>query len=366
MPPEADADPSLRTLRVELGARAYPLLIGSGLLRQPQHWSSALRGRHVLVVTDANVAAHWLQPVLQALRGRSVTTEVLPPGESEKSLPRFAALHERLAALGASRDATVVALGGGVVGDLAGFAAATWMRGVDFVQLPTTLLAMVDSSVGGKTAVNLPQGKNLVGAFHQPVAVIADTDTLATLPQRELCAGLAEVAKYAAIGDAAFMEWLERHADALLARNPESLASAIETSCRHKAAIVSRDETEQGERALLNFGHTFGHALESVAGYGTLLHGEAVAIGMLLAARLASALDRAPASDAARLEALLARLQLPTAVPAGLRADALLEAMRLDKKAVSGRLRLILWRRLGEAEIVDDVADTAIRSVLEG
>ena len=364
MSPEAPA--AARMLRVQLGERAYPLLIGPGLLRRPTLWASAVRGRHVLVVTDRNVAAHWLAPVLEALAGREVATEVLPPGEQEKSLARLGSLLDRLAALGASRDATVLALGGGVVGDLAGFAAACWMRGIAFVQLPTTLLAMVDSSVGGKTAVNLPAGKNLVGAFHQPAAVVADTDTLSTLPQRELAAGLAEVVKYAAIADKAFMDWLERHADALVARDPDRLAEAIETSCRHKAAIVARDETEQGERALLNFGHTFGHAIEGVAGYGNLLHGEAVAIGMVLAARLSVSLDRAPAADTERLAALLARLGLPIALPAQLDPDALLAAMRLDKKAVSGRLRLVLWQGAGRADIVDGVEDGAIRAVLDG
>ena len=348
MSPEPDPR-APRRIEVALGARSYPVLVGAGLLRQPQHWAGRLRGRHVLLVTDANVAPHYLAAVERALSGHTVAVEVLPPGEQEKSWQRLGSLLERLAALGASRDASVVALGGGVVGDLAGFAAACWMRGVGFLQLPTTLLAMVDSSVGGKTAVNLPQGKNLAGAFHQPVAVVADTDTLATLPGRELAAGLAEVVKYAAIRDAAFLDWLEGSADALLARDPAALSHAIAASCAHKAAIVARDETEQGERALLNFGHSFGHALETVAGYGTLLHGEAVAIGMVLAARLAERLAMAPSGDAARLQALLARLGLPTTPPPGVDPSALLAAMRLDKKNVSGQLRLVLWRGLGRA-----------------
>ena len=354
--------PEPASLRVELGGRSYPVQVGAGLLQQPAAWTGFLRGRHVLLVTDANVAAHHLAPVQAALADRALAVEVLPPGEQEKNWARLGLLLERLAALGASRDACVVALGGGVVGDLAGFAAACWMRGVDFLQLPTTLLAMVDSSVGGKTAVNLPQGKNLAGAFHQPVAVVADTATLATLPDRELRAGLAEVVKYAAIRDAEFMDLLERHAEALLARDPGALAEAIARSCRHKAAIVARDETEQGERALLNFGHSFGHALEAVAGYGTLLHGEAVAIGMVLAARLSAALGLAPEADAGRLSTLLARMGLPVALPPGLDPQALLAAMRLDKKNVSGQLRLVLWRGLGQAELqpVDGAAVAAI------
>src|SRR5690606_10468040 len=253
------------------------------------------------------------------------------------------------------RDATVLALGGGVIGDLAGFAAACWMRGIDFVQMPTTLLAMVDSSVGGKTGVNLPAGKNLVGAFHQPRAVVADTSTLATLPAREYRAGLAEVVKYGAIGDPAFFAWLERDADALAARAPGAVVRAIAASCRHKAAVVARDEFEQGERALLNFGHTFGHALETADGYRGLLHGEAVAIGMLLAARLSTALGLATAADADRLGALLGRLGLPVAPPAHDPAE-LVALMRLDKKNLGGRLRLVLWRGIGRAELVGDVA----------
>jgi 3-dehydroquinate synthase len=240
------------------------------------------------------------------------------------------------------------------------------MRGVRFVQLPTTLLAMVDSSVGGKTAVDLPAGKNLVGAFHQPSAVLADTTTLASLPMRELRAGLAEVVKIGAIGDADFFAWLENHADALLAREAEAIAEAIFHSCTHKAGVVARDETEQGERALLNFGHTFGHAIEAEQGFGGLNHGEAVAVGMVLAARLSTALGRAPQADAERLEALLDRLGLPTAIPAGLDANALLARMRLDKKAVSGQLRLILWRGIGQAEIVADVAEIAVLQALRG
>jgi 3-dehydroquinate synthase len=353
-----------QAIAVALGARAYQVEIGHGLLAAGD-WAAQVRGRHALIVTDANVAPLYLARVQAALAGKSVQAVVLPAGEQEKTLARFGELMAALAALGASRDVTVIALGGGVVGDLAGFAAATWMRGVRLLQLPTTLLAMVDSSVGGKTAVDLPSGKNLVGAFHQPAAVFADTATLATLPARELRAGLAEVLKYGAIADPGFFRWLEEHAEALLAGDPATLEQAIAVSCRHKAAIVARDETEQGERMLLNFGHSFGHAIETEQGYGGLLHGEAVAVGMLLAARLSSALGRAPAADAQRLQAALARFGLPTAIPAGLAPAALLERMRLDKKALSGALRLILWRGLGAAEVVTDVSDAAILAVLD-
>jgi len=356
---------AIREVEVALGERRYPIRIGRGLLGDGAALAALVPGRHALVVTDANVAPHYLHHVGSALAGKQLGKLVLPPGEQEKTLARFGEVMAALAALGASRDATVLALGGGVVGDLAGFAAACWMRGVRFVQLPTTLLAMVDSSVGGKTAVDLPQGKNLVGAFHQPAAVIADTATLDTLPPRELRAGLAEVVKYGALGDAAFFAWLEQHAGALLAREPEVLAEAIARCCAHKAGIVARDETERGERMLLNLGHTFGHAIETEQGYGGLLHGEAVAVGMVLAARLSAELGRAPAADAERLAALLTRLGLPTRIPPGLDPDALLARMRLDKKAVSGTLRLILWRGLGQAEIANDIPDAALLPLLK-
>jgi len=347
---------------VALGERRYPIRIGAGLLDEGS-WRGALRGRHALVVTDDRVAPLYLARVERALGALTHDSIVLPAGEASKTLEHTARVLDALAGLGASRDAAVIALGGGVVGDLAGFAAATWMRGVDFVQLPTTLLAMVDSSVGGKTGVNIAAGKNLVGAFHQPRAVFIDTATLATLPGREYAAGLAEVVKYGAIGDADFFAWLEANADALEARDGDALAEAIGFSCRYKAGVVARDEREQGERALLNFGHTFGHALEAERGYGDLLHGEAVAIGMVLAAKLSAALGRAPAEDADRLARLLSRFGLPVAPPRA-DADALLARMRLDKKNVSGRLRLILWRGIGKAEIAPDIDEAPVRRLL--
>ena len=355
----------MKELRVELGSRSYPIRIGAGLLGDAARWRDTLGGRHVLVISNEVVAPLYLQRVTAGLGDRTFSTLILADGEAHKTLDSAAQVFAALAQLKASRDATIIALGGGVVGDLAGFAAACWMRGIACVQMPTTLLAMVDSSVGGKTAVDLPQGKNLVGAFHQPRAVIADTDTLATLPGRELRAGFAEVIKYGALGDAAFFGWLERRAQDLLARDPESLAEAIARCCEHKAGIVARDETEHGERALLNLGHTFGHALETAAGYGTLLHGEAIAIGMCLAARLSAQLGRAKPDDAQRLQTLLERYGLPTRVAAGIDAQRLLDLMRLDKKNLSGRLRLILWRGIGQAEIVDGIDESAIRSVLE-
>ncbi|HVF35711.1 MAG TPA: 3-dehydroquinate synthase [Candidatus Saccharimonadia bacterium] len=349
---------------VRLGERSYRIALGSGLLSRRDAWDAAVPGRHVLLVSDSNVGPLYAAAVRGALPDRcDVDVYQMPAGESHKTLETASLLYARLAALGASRDATVVALGGGVVGDVAGFVAATWMRGIGYVQTPTSLLAMVDSSVGGKTAVDLPYGKNLVGAFHQPAAVLIDIDTLATLPMRELRAGIAEIVKYAAIGDAGFFGRLADSVAPLLAREPAALVEAIETSCRHKAAIVMRDEREAGERALLNFGHTFGHALETASGY-SLLHGEAVAIGMVCAARLSARLGLATDGDANDLAALLARYGLPVAVPGQLDPDVLLGHMRLDKKARSGRVRLVLWRGIGFAEIADGVPEAGIRAAI--
>ncbi|MEO8461352.1 MAG: 3-dehydroquinate synthase, partial [Dokdonella sp.] len=314
---------------------------------------------------NETIAPLYLHRVQAGLDGLHHDALILADGEQYKTIESATRVFEALAKLGASRDATIIALGGGVIGDLAGFAAACWMRGVHFLQMPTTLLAMVDSSVGGKTGVNVPAGKNLIGAFHQPRAVIIDTDTLATLPMREYRAGLAEIVKYGAIADGGFFDWLEARADALLARDDAAVRAAIAKSCQSKADIVSRDEREQGERALLNFGHSFAHALEAEAGYGTLLHGEAVAIGMVMAARLSAKLGLAPDTDSARLVDLLDRFGLPTKRPDNLDSAALLERMRLDKKALSGKLRLILWRGIGRAEVVSGVDEAAIRAILD-
>ena len=357
----------VRTVEVG-GAQPYRIAIGEGLLRDGAALAAHVRGRHAFIVSDAHVVPLYAQRVVDALHGARgdlrCTVACIPAGESAKTLERFGELTGELADFGATRDACVIALGGGVVGDLAGFVAACWMRGVDCVQLPTTLLAMVDSSVGGKTAVDLPQGKNLVGAFHPPRAVFADTSTLRTLPDRELRAGLAEVAKYGAIRDAAFLEWLDAHADAVLARDGEALAEAIARSCAHKAEIVARDPFEHGERALLNFGHTFAHAIETEQGYGGLNHGEAVAIGMVCAARLSARLGLSTDAEAAHLERLLARFGLPVAVPAGLDAAALVARMRLDKKAAASGLRFVLWRGTGRAEVLSDIDEGAVASVL--
>jgi len=359
---------SLHTVDVE-GRAPYRIHIGPGLLDDGALLAQTLRGRHALIVSDGNVAPHYAARVESALRiarpGLQIARHVIPAGEAHKTLDNFGTVIDALAALGATRDACVFALGGGVVGDLAGFAAACWMRGIDVVQLPTTLLAMVDSSVGGKTAVDIPQGKNLVGAFHPPRAVIADTTTLHTLPPREVRAGLAEVIKYGAIVDADFLQWLEANREGLLTGDDALLATAIARSCAHKAAITARDPFEHGERALLNFGHTFGHAIEAEQGYADgLNHGEAVAVGMLLAARLSAALGLAANEDANALRTLLAGFDLPTAIPAGLAPDALLARMRLDKKTQASGLRFILWEGAGRACLISGVDEARVIEVL--
>jgi len=352
------------------GAHPYRITIGPGLVDDGALLAATLRGGDAFVVSDDAVAPLYLQRVLDALAaarpGLRIGHWTMPAGEGSKTLATFGQAINAIASAGMRRDATVYALGGGVVGDLAGFAAAAWMRGVDCVQLPTTLLAMVDSSVGGKTAVDLPQGKNLVGAFHPPRAVLADTATLRTLPARELRAGLAEVVKYGAIVDAPFLDWLDARADALLAGDDAALAEAIARSCAHKAAIVERDPFEHGERALLNFGHTFGHAIETAQGYGGLIHGEAVAVGMVQAARLSERLGLAPAADTARLRGLLQRFGLPVEPPPGLDPDTLLAHMRLDKKAQAGGLRFVVWDGAGRARVLAGVPEPEVRAVLAG
>jgi 3-dehydroquinate synthase len=355
-----------RELDVALGERSYRISIGCGLLDDAATLHGAIGGRQVLLLSNTTVAPLYAARIEATLQGLKWATHLLDDGERHKTIESATRVWQALAELGAQRNATLIALGGGVIGDLGGFAAACWMRGIDFVQVPTTLLAMVDSSVGGKTGVNLPQGKNLVGAFWQPRLVLADIATLRTLPEREYRAGLAEVVKYGAIGDARFFAWLEDHADALTARDEAVIADAVLHSCRHKAGVVARDERENGERALLNFGHTYGHALETIGDYRQWLHGEAVAIGMALAARLSAALGIADRTDADRLEALLQRLGLPTQRPENADPQRIVALMRLDKKALSDRLRLILWRGIGRAEVVDGVDAAAIVASLQG
>jgi 3-dehydroquinate synthase len=353
------------TLRVELGDRGYPIHIGGGLVDRAELYASAVKGRTAAIVTNQTVAPLYAGRVAAALRaaGARVLTVELPDGEQHKNWQTLDRIFAALLEAQADRHSVLVAVGGGVVGDMAGFAAATYQRGVAHLQVPTTLLAQVDSSVGGKTAINHALGKNMVGAFHQPAAVIADTDTLATLPPREYAAGLAEVVKYGAIHDLGFLEWLEAQAEPLRARAPAALAHAIRRSCEIKAAIVAADEREAGVRALLNFGHTFGHAIESAAGYGRWLHGEAVAAGMALAARFSARLGRIGMADAQRLERLLQRFDLPVAAP-GFAVDTWLEYMGRDKKNESGRITLILLDALGSAAVVKDAPTRRLEEFL--
>jgi 3-dehydroquinate synthase len=349
------------TLTVDLGARAYPIHVGAGLLAHPGLLLP--RGRQVLVVSNTTVAPLYLPALKAQLADRSVAECILPDGEQYKDLQHLdsiftALLHNRF-----NRDCTLIALGGGVVGDMTGFAAACYQRGVDFIQVPTTLLAQVDSSVGGKTGVNHALGKNMIGAFKQPVAVLIDTDVLATLPDRELRAGLAEVIKYGLIRDLPFLAWLESAMDRLLARDPAALAEAIRRSCENKAAVVAADELEQDDvRALLNLGHTFGHAIETGMGYGEWLHGEAVATGMLMAADLSARLGWLAPAEVARVRRLLQRAGLPVLPPA-MSPDDYLRHMAVDKKVKEGRLRLVLLRRLGEA-VVATAPEELLRATL--
>ena len=349
------------TIVVALGERSYPIHVGPGLLDQPDLYG--LTAKQILVVTNEVVAPLYLQRVQAALRGREIDTLVLPDGERYKTLATFTTVIDRLIDGRFHRDCCLVALGGGVVGDLTGYVAASYQRGVDFVQIPTTLLAQVDSSVGGKTAVNHPRAKNMIGAFHQPIAVLADTGTLASLPPRELAAGLAEVIKYGIIVDAAFFAWLESHIDDLRRLDSAALTYAIRRSCEIKAAIVAEDEREQGRRALLNLGHTFGHALEAIGRYERWLHGEAVGIGMALAARTSVALGWLGARDCERIESLLTKAGLPTTA-SGIDPDELLDHMRGDKKADRSGLKLILIRALGEAVVTRAPAEDTLRAVL--
>jgi 3-dehydroquinate synthase len=353
----------VNTLKVELGSRSYPILIGEGLLGQPELLREHLPARDVLIVSNTTVAPLYLDVLAAALRPRRVVEVILPDGESHKTLATVARILDVLVANRFGRDCTVVALGGGVVGDMAGFAAASYQRGVSYVQVPTTLLSQVDSSVGGKTGVNHPGGKNLIGAFHQPILVLADTRTLKSLPPRELRAGLAEVIKYGLICDAAFFAWLETHMDELLASDSAALAHVIHRSCQIKAEMVGRDEREQGDRALLNLGHTFGHAVESATGYKQWLHGEAIGAGLLMAAAMSRECGLMAAEDVVRVQKLITRTGLPTHIE-GVSPETAFGYMRMDKKVQSGHIRLILLRKIGDAFITADYPEMALDRTL--
>jgi 3-dehydroquinate synthase len=356
--------PQVKHLIVDLGHRSYPILIGGGLLGDPSVYAPHITGPQVLIVSNETVEPLYLATVRAALSGHQVEAVILPDGEQFKTIGVWNRIFDALLTHRFGRDCTIVALGGGVVGDMAGFAAASYQRGVDFIQVPTTLLAQVDSSVGGKTGVNHPLGKNMIGAFHQPRAVIADTDTLASLPDRELSAGIAEVFKYGLIRDPVFFDWIETRINDMLARNPATLAEAIERSCLNKAEVVGVDERESGNCALLNLGHTFGHAIETGAGYGAWLHGEAIAVGMCMAADLSHRLGWLAAVDVERIRGLTLAARLPVAPPPDLGPDRFMDLMAVDKKVLNGHLRLVLLTGIGAGVVTGDFDPHALRATL--
>lgn len=354
----------MKTLHLELGQRSYPIYIGSGLLDQAKLLTPHVAGKRVTIVTNETVAPLYLSRLRSQLVPFQPLEVILPDGEQHKNLEILNRIFDAMLAARCDRNTTLVALGGGVVGDMGGFAAACYQRGIPFIQIPTTLLAQVDSSVGGKTGVNHALGKNMIGAFYQPRAVVIDTDTLKTLPDRELSAGLAEVIKYGVIRDAEFFSWLETNMDKLLLRDSSALAYAIHRSCQNKAEVVAADEREGGVRATLNFGHTFGHAIETGLGYGAWLHGEAIAAGMVMAADLSRRLKWLSAADATRIENLIRRARLPVCAPAKLSPARFLELMAVDKKVLDGHMRLVLLKRLGEAVVTAEYPRVELEATL--
>ena len=354
----------MQTVKVDLGERSYPIHIGEGLLDQPQLLAPHIAGRQVAIVTNETVAPLYLERLTRSLAQFSVVPIILPDGESFKNWETLQLIFDGLLTARHDRRTTVIALGGGVVGDMAGFAAACYQRGVDFIQVPTTLLSQVDSSVGGKTGINHPLGKNMVGAFYQPQAVLIDTATLNTLPPRELSAGLAEVIKYGLICDEPFLTWLEEHMDALRGLDQVALTEAISRSCAAKALVVNADERESGVRATLNLGHTFGHAIETHMGYGVWLHGEAVAAGTVMALDMSQRLGWISAQERDRGIRLFQRAGLPVVPPAEMTEADFLEHMAIDKKVIDGRLRLVLLRHMGEAVVTDDYPKEILQATL--
>ncbi len=358
----------MKTLQVKLGEhgeRSYPIFIGQDLLANPELIKPYVKGTQVLIVSNETIAPLYLSKVKTTFSAYDVQTVILPDGEQYKNLTELNTIFDALLSAKFDRTCTLVALGGGVVGDMTGFAAACYQRGVNFIQIPTTLLAQVDSSVGGKTGVNHPQGKNMIGAFHQPCCVIADSDTLNTLEDNQLSAGIAEVIKYGLIRDMSFTKWLEENMHELLERDPEALSYAIEVSCRCKAEIVAEDEKESGVRALLNLGHTFGHAIETSTGYGNWLHGEAVATGMLMAADLSMRLGNISTKDVERVDNLLDMAMLPTRAPHHMDYDHFIELMAVDKKTRAGKINFVLFNKLGDAMVTHDFNHDFLRETIE-
>ena len=356
----------MKTIKVALGSRSYPIHIGAGILDKPELYQPHIRGSKAVVITNETIAPLYAQIVVDSVgKFAEVHTHVLDDGEIHKNLQTIGKIFDKLLNIPCDRKTTIIALGGGVVGDTAGFAAACYQRGVPFIQVPTTLLAQVDSSVGGKTGVNHPLGKNMIGAFYQPQCVIADTNTLHSLPDRELRAGLAEVIKYGAIQDVKFLAWLDENIDSILKREPASLAHAIEVSCRSKAEVVAEDERETGIRAILNFGHTFGHAIETWLNYKKWLHGEAVAVGMVMAAEFSTRLNLLSAHQASQVEQIIKRAGLPVLPPDGMSTTDFLEAMSLDKKVQGKTIRIVVLDGIGKAEIKDDYDFAELKNTLD-
>lgn len=358
------SDSHMQTLEVSLGERSYPIFIGPDILDDISLLSPYIAGRQVMVVTNSTIAPLYLQRLLATLSAYQLSSLVLPDGEQYKTLEVLNRIYDALLSEGHNRSTTLLALGGGVIGDMVGFAAASYQRGVNFIQIPTTLLSQVDSSVGGKTGVNHALGKNMIGAFHQPRCVLADTNTLKTLPDKELSAGIAEVIKYGLITDMDFFSWLETNMPALLAREQEALAHAIRKSCECKARIVAADEREGGIRAILNLGHTFAHAIETHQGYGRWLHGEAVATGMLMAARLSEKMGWITTIDRERLHKLLLAARLPVAAPSDMGVEDFLRLMKVDKKVIDGQLRLVLLKPAGKAVITTEAPPEQLQEVI--
>jgi 3-dehydroquinate synthase len=354
----------VQTVQVDVGHSRYCIEIGPGLLANGNWLNGDVLGRDLMIVTNTTVARLYLGTVMESLSSRRTAECILPDGEHHKTLQTAGWVFDALVAQKMNRDAMVLALGGGVVGDIAGFAAACYQRGVGYLQIPTTLLAQVDSSVGGKTGVNHPGGKNLIGAFHQPLAVVADTDTLGTLPERELRAGIAEVIKYGCVWDPLLFDWLDHNMGSLLARDSEALTYAVARSCAIKATIVAKDEREHNLRAILNFGHTFGHAIEAATGYDTFLHGEAVGLGMLIAADLSLRLGLIDAGARGRIRDILARAGLPTEAPR-IGAQTAVELMQMDKKVLAGKVRLVLMEKIGRAIVTSDFSQSALDATLQ-
>ncbi|WP_249678237.1 3-dehydroquinate synthase [Pseudomonas abieticivorans] len=354
----------MQTIKVELGERSYPIHIGEGLLGQAQLLAPHIRGRQVAIVSNETVAPLYLETLTGSLGAYSVVPVVLPDGEAHKNWETLQTIFDALLTARLDRRATIIALGGGVIGDMAGFAAACYQRGIDFIQIPTTLLSQVDSSVGGKTGINHPLGKNMVGAFYQPQAVLIDTGTLKTLPPRELSAGLAEVIKYGLICDEPFLAWLEDNVEALRAVDQAALTVAIKRSCEAKAAVVNADERETGVRATLNLGHTFGHAIETQMGYGVWLHGEAVAAGTAMALEMSMRLGWISQQARDRGIRLMKRAGLPVVPPQEMTPADFLQHMAIDKKVIDGRMRLVLLRHIGEAVVTDDYPQEVLQATL--